>query len=295
LFKEQPMGIDANELELSDVQVDTLGLVTDGAAKETFFLLKSAEPQEGTDPEPVVPVVDEAALTKSVVTRLFEAIVGKRAPSSLATEDAAEEAVEKEVSESIPDEPEAELETETLKSDTDTGQDSEAPITGTKDVEKGVDSMSDETNVVDTRLADLEKSLKAQQDREADLLARLEKAEQDARNERELREREVYVTKASNLGNFPVPSAELGEQLHWLSKQDEAREQFWTELLKAIQNSLDDAALFVEKGNVLPEADPIEKAITSGADIKQALQSLPPQVAENYIRSMRRQIANAAR
>jgi len=284
--------------ELADVQVSTLGLVTEGANKEEFFLLKSASQGEGAEPAsdalpPAEHLSDDhvEAVTKGVIAKLVDLITGKKDSGVEVAEPAS--TIEKETTESIPPNHEVEPEVETLEASAVESEESSVSI----QTDKGVVSMSDENAaVMDTRVADLEKALKDQATRESELVARLEKAEKDAAQERELRERQVYIAKAVSIGNFPVPSEELGEQLYWLAKQDPPREQFWTDLLKAVQTIMDDAALYVEKGNALPEADPIQAAVEkAGGDLKSALANISPQQAEQYIRSMRRRIADDAR
>lgn len=126
-----------------------------------------------------------------------------------------------------------------------------------------------------------------------DLTVRLEKAETEARQERELRERQVYIAKADSFGYLPCKSTELGDFLYWLNKSDAARATYLDGVLRAVNNQLEDAGLFVEKGtsqgsagelSILEKADALVKQ-GKAADFKEALLKMDPKEQLAYIQA----------
>ena len=153
----------------------------------------------------------------------------------------------------------------------------------------------------DTRMTDLEKAnadLRAQFEKaQADLAkaqADAEKAQADASaamaevaKERERGERETFIVKARNFASVPASPVDLGEQLYALSKWDEERATWWTDLLKAVDALAEDANLFIEKGTIgAPEQDAIAKAMKSD-DPRTALLNVSTKDQELYLSQMR--------
>lgn len=162
---------------------------------------------------------------------------------------------------------------------------SEPTATG---VEKHQPDSSVEAHMAeDNEKVQLEKALN-------DLKDRLEKAEREAAQERELRERQVFVAKAATFANLPTKADELGDFLYWLTKTDTARGTYAEALLRAVDAQLQDG-LFVEKGTSRSsEPDSatakVEQIIKSGKSERDALLSVDNATAMAYIREQRKRV-----
>jgi len=96
------------------------------------------------------------------------------------------------------------------------------------------------------------------------------------------------LAKAQTYTAFPVPASELADHLYWLSKTDAARFTWFESVIKAVDNTLHDANLFVEKGTNAPvENDAISAALKS-ADPRAALLALDRNQAQAYLQAMRK-------
>ena len=140
-------------------------------------------------------------------------------------------------------------------------------------------------------------------DQNAALLARLTKAEADAKaaqeaatQERDLRERQTFIAKASAYRSLPVPGGQLGDFLHWLSKSDQKRYEWFTSVLKSLDSAFSSTGMFSEVGwRGEPESletDVIAKAATA-ADPKAALLGVSSVAAAQYLTQRRKALREA--
>ena len=155
--------------------------------------------------------------------------------------------------------------------------------------------MEDEKQVVVEKSA-LEVKFEALEKANTDLQVRVEKAEQEAAQERDAKEYQVWLTKARDMYALPASPDTLAEQLHWLAKADATRAQWWEGHLVALTNQLRDSELFIEKGTSRAAQDGVlliekaQKLVDSGqmADLRTAILSLSRAEQEAYLNERRR-------
>jgi len=290
---------DSENTELKDVVVDTLGLVTHGANREKFFLLKSAEEIEEanqmleTDQSQV-----KASVAKNIwrnLTLLFKREIEEElADLPVLIEN--EHVVELPVVEKTA--PEAEVTEEVkvaeeVESFRPTVESAMGAVIETLIKERT--DMEDEKQVVVEKSA-LEVKFEALEKANTDLQVRVEKAEQEAAQERDAKEYQVWLTKARDMYALPASPDTLAEQLHWLAKADATRAQWWEGHLVALTNQLRDSELFIEKGTSRAAQDGVlliekaQKLVDSGqmADLRTAILSLSRAEQEAYLNERRR-------
>jgi len=289
--------------ELSDVDVLSVGLVMNGANREEFFLVKSADGTETPVADTPAPKPNLWERIKAFVKGAVEEEVEAQFPedetptTELGESETPVESPAKgtETSETTPTETASTPNTEYLK--TEAGDDKtaganapeETPMaenTIVQEAEKGAQSPATvQMTLPPEVVAKLEElgALKAQVAEISDLKARVEKAEARAAAETEKAERQSYLEKATKYMALPVAATELADHLYKLAKAspDEAK---WVEsLLNAADNALVTAGIFKEFGtSTTPEtATGLEKAqamVTKGEakDIAEALLKLTP-------------------
>lgn len=282
--------------ELSDVQVETLGLVTQGANREEFFLLKSDTTAENqTTPETNLWTRFLKLFQKTVDTEMAELAKTEAEVPEPATETPEPEVV---LAEPAPDGitiPEGEITEPTSSAPMTVAEvtpelpapvvepepEVEASEPQTSNLEATMeDTVEKAATELEGRLAELEKA-------NAALVAEVEKA-------REERDRETYIAKANSFAAIPVAPVELGEQLHALAKWDAKRLSFWTDLLKSIDALAADAELFIEKGTAFTPEQPDALAVIAKADDPKAeILKLSRKDAEAYLRSVRSRAKSA--
>ena len=275
---------DSENTELKDVAVDTLGLVTHGANRERFFLLKSAKEIEEanqmleTDQSQV-----KASVAKNIwrnLTLLFKREIEEElADLPVLIED--EHVVELPVVEKTAPEAEVTEEVKVAEEVESFGPTVESAMGAViETLIKERTDMEDEKQVVVEKSA-LEVKLEALEKANTDLQVRVEKAEQEAAQERDAKEYQVWLTKARDMYALPASPDTLAEQLHWLAKADATRAQWWEGHLVALTNQLRDSELFIEKA---------QKLVDSGqmADLRTAILSLSRAEQEAYLNERRR-------
>ena len=268
--------------ELTEVSVEKLGLVTNGANQETFFLLKSAandtatvsnENATATVSQPdqqEIQIADE--VTKSVWQRITNLFKQALEPEHQA-EVLAEIGVEKAVC---------------------------APEEAASDPEKEDDEEEEQPvmkSIKESPMSEMEMVAKAQYDLLAvtvtDLQTRLAKAEQVAEDARDASTLQAYIAKADALVALPISALDLGTNLHQLAKLDVKLANYFEAVLKAADTLLLDLGIYTERGtSSAAESDPILKAAKS-ANPKEALLSLSARDQAEYL--AKRQAATANR
>ena len=290
---------DSENTELKDVAVDTLGLVTHGANRERFFLLKSAEEIEEanqmleTDQSQV-----KASVAKNIwrnLTLLFKREIEEElADLPVLIEN--EHVVELPVVEKTAPEAEVTEEVKVAEEVESFGPTVESAMGAViETLIKERTDMEDEKQVVVEKSA-LEVKLEALEKANTDLQVRVEKAEQEAAQERDAKEYQVWLTKARDMYALPASPDTLAEQLHWLAKADATRAQWWEGHLVALTNQLRDSELFIEKGTSRAAQDGVlliekaQKLVDSGqmADLRTAILSLSRAEQEAYLNERRR-------
>ena len=285
----------SEHFELSDVEVDTLGLVSRGANREDFFLLKSADK-------------DEKELVGDNLWRRFIGIIRKAVDSedaALANPEAAPEpTIEEEkvataettaVDNTI--DPVKGSDTTESATDSDHTESIEASdVTGPTAVEpenKKEQHPMEDTNLSESTLpATPQGEYVSKADHDA-LVQELEVVKSALAKAQEDKERAVFLAKAQDYVNLPVSPSELADHMYWLSKTDATRYEWFTAVIKALDNSMRDTGLFLEKGNSAPiENDALSAALKS-EDPKAALLALDRKSAESYLRSMRKALREA--
>jgi len=272
--------------ELSDVEVETLGLVNRGANREEFFLMKNAEDQ---NIESELAISD--AITKTVWQRimgLFQKAAQDVVPNAmLDTEDETEEETE-------------DMEKDTAKESTLTSKTAladpepvapEAVIVATaKEDIVTPETVITEPVITVVKEDHMEENVMAENEiSKADYEAiakRLELAETELAKARDEKEQQVWLTKAAGFTYLPIAQAELAGKLYTIAKLDAGLAEWVAEVFKAVDNMVADSGMFVEKGHNIPEVDAVTKAMQA-ADPKAALLGLPKQEAEAYLAAVR--------
>jgi hypothetical protein len=300
--------------ELTDVEVETLGLVTRGANREEFFLLKAAgdltvcaacnkpyatDQMTMVDGKPVCPDCAKAedeqdegevskthesaleAATQTIWQRLVANIKKALAEPTFAADNPVEENAAK-VSE--PEITKQEI-IQALPAVDETAV--VAPEPEPEVVPEPV-AKQEPTPVTNTQteafMAENEVIAKADFDA---LAVRLEKAEAELAKSQGEKERAVWLQKAQTYSYMPVSSTDLAEQLQYLAKAAPTRAEWWMDVLKACDNMVKDSGLFVEKGTTIEAEDAVSKVVKSDNPRDAAL-NMPRAEAEAYLRDVRR-------
>lgn len=285
--------------ELSDVQVETLGLVTQGANREEFFLLKSDTNDAATVAGDITATATPETNLWTRFLKLFQKTVDTEM-AELAKAEAEVAPVTEMVAEITP-EPEPEIASEIISAVTPA-----EPVGEAKQLEKvsaPVESLTTpkpESEASEPQTSNLEATMEDTVEKAAleGRLAELEKANAalvaEVEKAREERDRETYIAKANSFAAIPVAPVELGEQLHALAKWDAKRLSFWTDLLKSIDALAADAELFIEKGTAFTPEQPDALAVIAKADDPKAeILKLSRKDAEAYLRSVRSRAKSA--
>lgn len=266
---------------LTDVEVATLGLVTRGANKEEFFMLKSeGKDAESADDENEMQKSNQSEMEEKVTKSVWNKLIGLFKQSIEKTKDIKIEDIDTEkLDENINAEKACEDENKSVDESAETGEGEDENESMDTNMEsetlKGENKMPDNEELISK--ADFEKA----QNEIAFLKAEVEKS-------REREARQVWLNKAVEIGYAPVASTELADHLYNISKLD-AKEVDWVvDLLKSYDNLLKDSGMFSDFGTarVVDESDPIVKAINSG-DTKAALLSMDRKTALSAIEEMR--------
>jgi len=261
--------------QLKDVTVEKLGLVTTGANKEEFFLLKhDSEANSEANNEAT------AQIAESIWQRLLKAL---RRPSGEPTALTAEALT-------VASDPEAALPVSAtgVLSDALSDSLSDAPILGQPVAPDNVVEKIKETVVEEA----MEKDMVAKSDYDAlvktveGLQARVAQAEAETDAARHTQERLTEIVKAGELLALPVNPTELGDALYKLGQSDPALKQYFAALLKTADNMLAGLGIFEERGTAqaAPYEDPVAKA-AAAEDPRAALLNLSPQAAVAYIKA----------
>lgn len=266
--------------ELSDVEVETLGLVTSGANREEFFMLKSdASDTDKRVWKGVLAILrkalsDEYARLTELDTPNSES--GVTPVEAVATENTIAEKSD-EFAPVVENMVEAPVDADVV------AEKSDEPALVSKET-----TMTDELNKsnVEMQVAELAKS-------NADLMSRLADAEVKLAKAEEAKERQVYLAKARTFSSLPVAPDELADHLYWLAKADTERAAWLEGVLSAVDKQMNDAAFYGEIGtSAMPVTqDEVAKAATSG-DPRAALLAISPDKAREYIAAKRREIGS---
>jgi hypothetical protein len=202
---------DEPEVELFDIEVDTVGLVEAGAVGEDFFLLKgdgAMADEDRTEEEPTL---------KSFFERLGE----KRFMQIF--QKAEKEMIEGEEVTQNPPEKGKEVE---LMADKEEKIEEQEQVDVSAELNKAIEEA--QTELEKTFKAKEEELTKAFEAKSEALAKALEDAETDAgefrtlaARERETRQRREFIEKAKAYDSLPIASDELGDYLYELSKWDE--------------------------------------------------------------------------
>lgn len=288
--------------ELTNVAVDTLGLVTQGANRETFFLLKADEtaPTEATLAETpnlwqrflrfMAKAMDAelATLPEATATSTPEtpadavAEVGHISKAEAVEEIAepVEPAIEIPVAEVAKEEPATEPIAETNAVPESSLADAPVVVETTKSGEAHAMEDTVEKSELAQRLTELEKA-------NANLLAEIAKAQDE-------RDRAAMLTKAQTYAALPVAPVELADRLHALAKWDAGQLTFWTDLLKSVDALVQD--VYAERGSTVyhEQAQPdVVQTVIKSDDPRAALLSMSRKDAENYLRDVRNRVRKA--
>lgn len=245
--------------QLSDLVIKTVGLVSFGANRERFFLLKSEEGNmPNTDEKDIgqnadVDTVEEKTNLKDEVHKVL-------------------------------------IDIGILKSEDDVVE-TETEETDVEDVETEEEDLGEEqdTSPDDERIDELMKSNKA-------LLERLEKAEKALQVEKDVREHQDFIEKARILKSVPVKTDELATKFQALYKADEKLGDYFFDLVKALDGQLSEAGIFSEMGTNTSDDDDmpdekLSKKIAEGADIEE-LKKAYREMGEEYLDARRNAISS---
>lgn len=284
--------------ELTNVAVDTLGLVTQGANRETFFLLKADEtaPTEATLAEApnlwqrflrfMSKAMDAelATLPEATATSTPETPAGDVTEvGNISKEEVTEEVepiTEVPVAEVTKEEPATEPILETNAVPESSLADAPVVVETTKSGEAHAMEDTVEKSELAQRLTELEKA-------NANLLAEIAKAQDE-------RDRAAMLTKAQTYAALPVAPVELADRLHALAKWDAGQLTFWTDLLKSVDALVQD--VYAERGSTVyhEQAQPdVVQTVIKSNDPRAALLSMSRKDAENYLRDVRNRVRKA--
>lgn len=278
---------DTETFELSDITVDTLGLVTQGANREEFFLLKSAleEQLDGENSSEVSETHREEVQPTRSFWQRFLKLFQKAVVAELNTLDQEQEVTKNE--EEQEEGGQGLSLTTTVESTMETPSEvvtvvEQSPTT--EIIHKEAQAMDEMTALekaaLEGRLAELEKA-------NANLAAEIAKANEE-------RDRQTFIAKAREYVAVPVSPVELGARLHALAKWDQSQYTFWSDLLKSVDALAGDAQLFVERGTARYEEQPTAlDAVLKAADPREAILKMSRADADSYLKSMRARIRTA--
>lgn len=260
---------DKTKFELSDADVETLGLVFAGASREDFFFVKSSEEQPKQEEETQdIARKNFAQMIAGTVVDALKSILHVK-PASEQTDDAPE----------------------TNEEDTE----EEEPVEEDKACDDEKEKLGKEDVIEDTSKQEAimpEDTVITQVDMEKynGLANRVKEMEAELAKAKEREELAVFVVKASSFEAIPVNPGELADHMYWLSKTDEKRYQWFDSVMRALDNQLIDAGLWLEKGvsYTSETSDPIIKAINS-QDPRAALLAIGKEDASKYLRSVRKE------
>ena len=265
------------EFELSDIYVDTVGLVNSGAIGEDFFLTKKQEVDKMAGDVEVVVVDPETETFWDKMSKLFR----EERPVQAVVE------TEVPVAETV-----AELKTvEVVAKDEKVVE--EEKMDNVETVEKVVTPQAvDFSAAVDK----VEKALSAKYDTEITLLReRLEKSETEANKIKEEAAERDMIQKARDFGALPVRYDELGKRLYGFSKVMKAEDFEWLmATFAAVDKQLGAAGILNELGTSrspeeLAIEDRVEKvAKESGKTYTEALLELSGAEQEQFLAQMRK-------
>ena len=283
---------------LADIEVDTLGLVSRGANREEFFLMKNAT--EGTPAAETNDAAVAATVTQTIWQRLINLFQkaalhvesedddAATATGLVATTDAAAATSDSESESEDDDEAEAEAEAVMTKTDV-VAEPASAPEIIKEEARVDPETIEIAEPIVTIKTEDVMAEENISKAEYETIAKRLEVAEVELAKARAEKEQQVWLTKAAGFGYLPVAQTELAAHLYNLAKLDEAEAQWVVDVLKAVDNMVTDSGMFVEKGHNLPEVDAVTKAMQA-ADPKAALLGLPKAQAEAYLSAVRGRI-----
>lgn len=272
--------------ELSDVDVLSVGLVTRGANREEFFLVKS---EDGTPEEDIpAPKPNLWERIKAFVKGAVEAEVEAQFPEDEMPGESEEEpgvVVPGPTSEETPA-------TKTEAGDKESAGASapeETPMaeeTQVKETEKGAQPPATvKWELPPELMAQIAKigALEAKAAKVDGLEAKLVQVEKERDAEKELREKQEYVEKAAGYIALPTKASELADHLYKLAKAAPEEAKWFEALLNAADNALVTAGIFKEYGtSTSPETmtalEKAENMVTKGEakDIAEAMLKLTP-------------------
>jgi hypothetical protein len=321
--------------ELFDVEVSTVGFVKRGANGEPFFLLKSddsttksdvvKETNGETDAEGTAqdqPQVEKSlwgrfkTLIQPIIEKKVDEAIAKAMPAGMSDKDEAKDENGENPNEEATETPDEEAKEEAAESEDDDKKLAKSAVGVTASAGEPT-SLAGATEAVATsalglpaqevtKMAENEVVVVAKSDDKIalekaldsikQLNERVEKAEATAAQERESRERVVFLQKADEFSAVPVAKADLADNLYRLSKSDAKMYDFFTGVLKAMNAQVADMqdGLFVEKGTTqfTPEtgsiADKVEQIKKSGKTDLEAIKSLTREEQATYLRDMQR-------
>jgi len=230
--------------EVTDVEVESVGLVETGVNKEKFFLRKSAENRK------------VATMLRAVAKAIGEEIEESNMND--------EEKVIEEVKEPV--EPEA-LVTEP-----------EIPV------EEPVEKMEAIMPDFSEKLEMLEKAKNDLAKSNADLSERLAKAEARAAKQEEQSMIMAEIQKAkSSYAYIPVSQTEIGNFMYWVRKADAEKADWIESVMKSVDAQLRQASLYTEVGSsYVDSSEPVAKAANS-ANPKEDMLNVDPKAAQEYL------------
>lgn len=149
--------------------------------------------------------------------------------------------------------------------------------------------MSEDTNL--TQTAPIDEVQKTDYVSKAELDAMVQEltvVKAELAQAKEDKERAIFLAKAQDYASIPVSPRELADHMYWLAKTDVGRYEWFDAVIKALDNTMRDNGLFLEKGHNVPvENDALSAALKSN-DPKAALLSLDRKTAESYLRTVRK-------
>lgn len=244
--------------ELSNIKVDTVGLVKRGANQEEFFLLKEdAEPGYWEKLQTVV---------KGLLVPLI--------PTKEVPQEVKEVPEKTDVVETKKEEVKSEIKVETPA----------APIVEVKPEPERVETTKQETSpdvaALIERVNTMQKALDEMQVQLTDAKGKVQKAE-DTVLER------TYLEKAEQFSAIPVKKDELAKHLAVLARVDKATADYFEAVLGTMSNIAKDAGLYSEIGTTrTPEEVELTKVAKDSKDPATAVLEQPVEVQEKYLKSM---------
>ena len=241
--------------ELSNIKVDTVGLVQRGAVKEDFFLIK-----EDTTPNADPGFWDKL---RTVVKELLAPLASvKEVPQEVKEVSDKTEVVEtkkEEVKVEVPAAPEVKIESEKVET---------------------VKQETPDVAALIERVNTMQKALEEMQVKLTDATGKVQKAE-DTVLER------TYLEKAEQFAAIPVKKDELARHLAVLAKTDKTTADFFEAVLGTMTNIAKDAGLYGEIGTTrTPEEVELTKVAKGSKDPATAILEQPVEVQEKYLQSM---------